>query len=60
MEGKPENFQTVHQLECEAGQCAEWIIDDEIKGPIVVHAAMSDVKKNDVNCWGLVCRRSQS
>lgn len=42
-----------HELECETGSCAEWVIEEEISGSIVIHADASIVKKNDKHCWDL-------
>jgi len=42
-----------HELECDTELCAEWQIEEEISGSIVIHADTSIVKDDDEYCWDL-------
>ena len=40
-----------HLLECAEEACSEWIIREEISGPVILYAQATIVKENDQFCW---------
>lgn len=42
---------TTYQLQCAEDECSEWILQNQVRGAITVHAHAATVKENDAYCW---------